>query len=92
MSDLVGGLAGLSLLIGLSQCCSNACLLKYKCIFFSISVCYALSMSLGKTVHIHCTNGAPRGFGDLRRMAIYFQGAGEHLQGFWEQAHNFCDL
>ena len=24
-------------------------------------------------------DGAPRGFGDLRRMAIYFQGAGEHL-------------
>ena len=23
--------------------------------------------------------GAPRGFGDLGRMAIYFQGAGEHL-------------
>ena len=22
--------------------------------------------------------GAPRGFGDLGRMAIYFQGAGEH--------------
>ena len=24
------------------------------------------------------TIGAPRGFGDLGRMAIYFQGAGEH--------------
>ena len=23
-------------------------------------------------------NGAPRSFGDLGRMAIYFQGAGEH--------------
>ena len=25
-----------------------------------------------------CHVGAPRGFGDLGRMAIYFQGAGEH--------------
>ena len=25
-----------------------------------------------------CNTGAPRGFGDLGRMAIYFQGAGEH--------------
>ena len=27
------------------------------------------------TVHL---NGAPRGFGDLGRMAIYVQGSGEH--------------
>ena len=41
------------------------------------------------------TSGAPRGFGDLGRMAIYFQGAGEHrfyFQGFGEQPHSFGDL
>ena len=40
-------------------------------------------------------DGPPRGFGDLGRMAIYFQGAGEHwqfFQGFGEQAHSFGDL
>ena len=26
----------------------------------------------------HHVSGAPRGFEDLGRMAIYFQGAGEH--------------
>ena len=26
----------------------------------------------------NCLLGPPRGFGDLGRMAIYFQGAGEH--------------
>ena len=34
------------------------------------------------TVHsfskIRIRSGAPRGFGNLGRMAIYFQGAGEH--------------
>ena len=38
---------------------------------------------------------APRGLGDLERMAFYFQGAGEHLyyvRGAREQAHNFRDL
>ena len=38
---------------------------------------------------------APRGFGDLGRMAIYFQGAGgtgNYFQGFGEQAHSFGDL
>ena len=41
------------------------------------------------------TSGAPRGFGDLGRMAVYFQGAGStgnYFQGFWEQAHSFGDL
>ena len=31
-------------------------------------------------------NGPPRGLGDLGRMAIYFQGAGEHwllFSGIW---------
>ena len=60
---------------------------------------------------VHCTNkcllyqiwwqlnfttvGAPRGFGDLGRMAFYFQGAGSngnYLRGAREQAHNFGDL
>ena len=38
--------------------------------------------------------GAPRGFGDLGRRAIYFQGAGEHwyFQGLGEQANCFGDL
>ena len=39
--------------------------------------------------------GSPRGFGDLGRMDIYFQGAGEHwyyFRGAGEQAHNFGDL
>ena len=38
---------------------------------------------------------APRSFGVLVRMAIYFQGAGSignYLQGFGEQAHSFGDL
>ena len=30
------------------------------------------------TVSLHALEGAPRGFGDLGRRAIYFQGAGEH--------------
>ena len=37
----------------------------------------------------------PRGFGDLGRMAIYFQGSGStgnYFQGFGEQAHSFGDL
>ena len=41
------------------------------------------------------TSGAPRGLGDLGRMAVYFQGAGEHrynFQGFGEQPHSFGDL
>ena len=41
------------------------------------------------------TIGAPRGFGDLVRMAIYFQGAGStsnFLRGAREQAHNCGDL
>ena len=41
------------------------------------------------------TNGAPRGFGDLGRMAIYFQGAWEHwyfFKGSREQAQRFGDL
>ena len=36
-----------------------------------------------------------RGFGNLGRMAIYFQGAGAHwllFLGIGEQAHNFEDL
>ena len=40
--------------------------------------------------------GAPRGFGDLVRRAIYFQGTGEALLiifwGAWEQANTFGDL
>ena len=38
---------------------------------------------------------APRGFGDLRRRAIYFQGAGRtgnYFYGVGEQAHGFRDL
>ena len=37
----------------------------------------------------------PRGFGDLGRMAIYFQGAGDtgnYFRGARERAHNFGDL
>ena len=40
-------------------------------------------------------DGAPRGLGDLGRMAIYFHGAGgtgNYFQGFGEQAHNLGDL
>ena len=36
----------------------------------------------------------PRGFGDLGRMAIYFQGAGStgnYFRGAREQAHSFGD-
>ena len=39
--------------------------------------------------------GPPRGFGDLGRMAIYFQGAGDtgnYFRGAREQAHNFGDI
>ena len=39
--------------------------------------------------------GAPRGFGDLGRMAIYFRelgSTGNYFQGFGEQAHSFGDL
>ena len=39
--------------------------------------------------------GAPRGFGDLGRMAIYFQGSREHctyFRGAGEQGHSFGDL
>ena len=39
-------------------------------------------------------SGAPRGFGDLGRMAIYLQGAGStgyYFRGAREQAHNFGD-
>ena len=35
------------------------------------------------------------GFGDLGRMAIYFQGAGEHwllFSGIWEACSQFQDL
>ena len=38
---------------------------------------------------------APRGLGDLGRIAFYFPGAGEHwylFRGAREQAHNFGDL
>ena len=52
--------------------------------------------SFGITLHFTrvCTVGAPRGFGDLGRMAIYYQGAGEHwyFRGSREQAHNFGDI
>ena len=34
--------------------------------------------SLPATKKTHVWLGPPRGFGDLGRMAIYFQGAGEH--------------
>ena len=37
--------------------------------------CMAHKPHIPKTTY---QNGAPRGFGDLVRMAIYFQGAGEH--------------
>ena len=40
--------------------------------------------------------GPHRGFGDLGRMAIYFQGAGggtgNYFRGAGEQAHNFRDI
>ena len=38
---------------------------------------------------------APRGFGDLGRIAIYFQGAGStvnYFRGAREQAYNFGDI
>ena len=41
------------------------------------------------------TTGAPWGFGDLGRIAIYFHGAKEHwyfFRGAREQAHNFGDI
>ena len=41
------------------------------------------------------TYGAPRGFGDLGRMAFYFQGAGStgnYFQEFGEQTHSFGDI
>ena len=34
--------------------------------------------ALSKFSNIHCILWGPKGFGDLGRMAIYFQGAGEH--------------
>ena len=37
--------------------------------FFVLCVCFFI---------YKLANVAPRGFGDLGRMAIYFQGAGEH--------------
>ena len=40
-------------------------------------------------------NWAPRGFGDLRRVAFYFQGAGStsyYFRGAGEQAHCLGDL
>ena len=39
--------------------------------------------------------GAPKGYGDLGRMAIYFQGSectGNYFRGAWEQAHSLRDL
>ena len=42
----------------------------------SIKLSYELFYSLNNQIHL--ISGAPRGFGDLGRMAIYFQGAGEH--------------
>ena len=39
--------------------------------------------------------GPPRGFGDLGRRAIYFQGAGStsnYFRGAGEQAHTYGDL
>ena len=38
----------------------------------------ALSNDLGGDAFTITNIWAPRGFGDLGRMAIYFQGAGEH--------------
>ena len=39
-------------------------------------------------------DGAPRGFGDLGRMAIFFRelgSTGNYFQGFADQAHSFGD-
>ena len=34
------------------------------------------------SLNVNVSDGAPRGFGDLGRMAIYFQGSEEHWQLF----------
>ena len=46
------------------------------CPYLSVFVldCVPLILFLWNFTHL----GPPRGFGDLGRMAIYFQGAGEH--------------
>ena len=37
----------------------------------------------GQSIYVNVTgNGGPRGFGDLGRNDIYFQGAGEHWKLF----------
>ena len=64
---------------------------KFKSVQINMKhVSYHYQTSLYEYIGKHW---APRGFGDLGRMTIYFQGAEEHgnyFQGFGEQAHSFC--
>ena len=45
----------------------------------SLNFCFNLIIDMSASTTItYASFGVPRGFGDLGRMAIYFQGAGEH--------------
>ena len=51
---------------------------EYKIKKIKMSVCLFACMYVCMHVYIWTYVWAPRGFGDLGRRAIYFQGAGEH--------------